>query len=196
MKMQRFAKILSLATLSLLLLSGCETTKNTFNKISWPKWDNDKKTALPLNGGCPQIAVMPDLGNLTQTRGDDVISETVIQSVSTTCELAPTAATVRLNIGFAGRLGPEGVKDAAVEANYSLPYLVAVIDPQGNIISKDVFGISLTYKKGQTEQTYSDLLEQIIPVKNPTDAKSYKIMVGFQLDDQELAYNRAQAAKK
>ncbi len=190
MTAKRFFKVLAVAGVAVLTLSGCESTKGAFAKMSWPQWGSSGavKTAA---GTCPQVSLMPDLGNIAQLRNKQLVSETIFENITPACSATDSAATVRLAINFKGRLGPEGVKDAAVEANYSLPYLVAVINPKGEIISKDIFAITLTYKKGQTEQSYADLLEQSIPLQKAEKATDYKIMLGFQLTDEELAYNRS-----
>lgn len=187
MKSHSLAKILTVSILGVMLLSGCDSVKS----FEWPQWGDSK----PAND-CPVVGITPDLGNITQFRDNQIVSETIISSVKPTCIKDDKAVTVRLAINFKGRLGPVGLKDASTEANYSIPYLVAVVSPKGDIISKDIFAITMIYTKGQSEQAVPDLLEQIIPLgagEKPTD---YKIMLGFQLTDQELAFNRALASQK
>ena len=183
MRLNSISKFLSVSILGALLLSGCSSMS-----LPW----SDSKTG----NECPVVGITPDLGNITQFRGTDIVSETIIANVAPTCTRDDKAVTVRLAIDFKGRLGPAGMKDAATEANYSIPYLVAVLDPKGEIISKDIFAINLTYSKGQTEQGVPDLLEQIIPLSKGQKPGDYKIMLGFQLSEQELAFNRALAAQK
>lgn len=181
----------------ILLLQGCSHVKTWSDKLPWNKDEAPAAAAATsaVDPNCPQVGLMPGLNSITQLRDDKVISETVFTNLTSTCKIEPAMATVRLNIGFKGTLGPVGVSDAKVAANYTLPYLIAVLDPKGQIIAKDVFAISLTYKNGQAEQALTDVIEQLIPVANAADAKNYKIMLGFQLNEQELDYNRKIAAK-
>ncbi|PZP54531.1 MAG: hypothetical protein DI586_09620 [Micavibrio aeruginosavorus] len=179
-------KFIAMSATSALLLSGCESMKS----MGWP-WQSGK-----LPNECPVTGITTDLGNLTQFRDNEIISETIIASVKPECTQDEKAVTVRLAIDFKGRLGPAGIKDAKTEASYSIPYLVAVVNPKGEIISKDIFTITMIYKAGQAEQSFPDLLEQVIPLPKGEKPADYKIMLGFQLSDEELAYNRALAAQK
>lgn len=187
MKSNSIAKLLTVSVIGIMLLSGCESVKS----FEWPSWSE----SAPVNN-CPVVGITPDLGNFTQFRDNEIVSETIISSVKPSCSKDNAAVTVRLAIDFKGRLGPVGLKDAVKEANYSIPYLVAVVNSKGEIISKDIFAITMIYKKGQTEQAFPDLLEQIIPLGAGEKPADYKIMLGFQLSDQELAYNRALAGQK
>lgn len=181
-------KIFSLACVSALLLSGCESVKS----IKWPEFGAGKTEAANT---CPIVGVSPELGNITQLRGGEPLSETIIASVKPTCETMGNAVKARLAIEFKGRLGPAAIKDAVQEANYTIPYLIAVVNSQSQIVAKDVFAISMTYKAGQTEQSLSDLIEQSIPLQKGEKASDYRIMVGFQLSPEELAFNRTIAAQ-
>ncbi len=187
MTFKSIQKIIAVSAVSSLLLSGCESLKS----FEWPSFGAGKAA-----NDCPVTGITTDLGNLTQFRDNEIISETIIASVKPDCTKDDKAVTVRLAIDFKGRLGPAGMKDAKTEASYSIPYLVAVVNPKGEIISKDIFAITMVYKNGQTEQSFPDLLEQVIPLPEGTKPADYKIMLGFQLNDQELAYNRALAAEK
>lgn len=187
-------KALSLSLAALVLLSGCESVKRSWNDMEWPSFGSKSKAAAPQAANCPEVGTMPDLGRLTQIRDNQVLSETVLESVKPSCTDGTNQTTVRLAIGFKGKLGPAGVKEATTEATYSLPYLVAVVNPKGDIISKDVFAINMVYKAGQTDIAFNDLLEQIIPLQTGEKPSDYKILVGFQLDDQQLEYNRKMAA--
>ena len=188
MTKKSFAKFLLVTGSAAMLLSACDSLKS----FEWPQFGSGSAGVE----NCPVVGITPDLGNVTQIRSSEIVSETIISSVKPTCTLADNNVTVRLAIDFKGRLGPEGLKDAKTEANYSIPYLIAVIDPKGEIISKDIFAITMTYKQNEAEQSFSDLLEQVIPLKNGEDPENYKVMIGFQLDDQQLAYNRALASAK
>lgn len=193
MNSRNITKALSISS-AVLLLSACSGTgKNPFENMSWPDWAKPTKAAV--KDFCPQVGLMPDLGTMTELRDSQVVTETVIGEVKPSCEVADDKATVRLSIPFKGVLGPAGVKDAKVEANYSLPYLIAVVNPKGEIISKDIFAITMTYKAGQTEQAFNDLLEQVIPLQKGDNANDYKILLGFQLSEEQLDYNRKLAAK-
>jgi len=190
----RPTRIFFISLAAVTLLSGCENMKKSWDGMKWPEFVMKPKTAQQQPANCPEVGTMPDLGRLTQIRENQVLSETILESVKPACTVDAAQATVRLAIGFKGKLGPAGMKEASTEVTYSLPYLIAVVNPEGNIISKDVFAINMVYKGGQTEIAFNDLLEQIIPLKTGEKVTNYKILVGFQLDDEQLEYNRRSAA--
>lgn len=61
-------------------------------------------------------------------------------------------------------------------------------------MAKEVFAASLNFGSGASSANYYESLRQIIPVKHGTNSGKYKVLVGFQLTHEQLAYNRAQAA--
>lgn len=146
--------------------------------------------------GCPQIRALPDLAAITQFSTpkapvpDKMISTTKLDKIESHCTLAANAVTVEAAFDFSGTLGPVGVKDLDGQANYTYPYFLAVVTPDGKILSKDVFALSMIYENGQITFRRQDKLRQVIPFVAGKDASQYKIMIGFQLSEDELAYNR------
>ena len=187
-------RVICLSVAALTLLSGCENMKKTWDGMKWPNFSGTAKKAPAQPANCPEVGTMPELDRATQIRDNQVLNETVLESITPSCKLENNQAIVRLALAFKGKLGPAGVKEMGKEATYSLPYLVAVVNPQGAIISKDVFAINLTYNGGKTDTSYKDLLEQVIPMGQQEKATDYKILVGFQLDEEQLDYNRKMAA--
>jgi hypothetical protein len=193
---------------ALLLLSGCETVSNTFDDVSWPKmpkidWPSaDKKepAASPAraaqDSACPSVIIMPELSLMTQFTGGNIQNaaheqvRTRFDRASATCRTSASVVEVVLNLNFTSALGPAGVKDAKVQANYVAPYFVSVVDQAGQIISKDVFALSLVFPKGQTNIMATETLRQTIPLSTATNPNNYRIMIGFQLSGNDLLYNR------
>ena len=191
-------------------LSGCETMQkmgDSLKSMEMPKitpkgeaaaTDGTTASGLVSVGGqnCPQIKALPDLANITQfadpvtAMPNQMISDTKLEKIASKCTVAGNSVSVELELNFAGVLGPIGVKDLDGQANYTYPYFLSVISPDGKILSKDVFALSMVYENGQISYHRQDKLRQVIPLVNGQDASKFQIMVGFQLSADELAYNR------
>jgi hypothetical protein len=205
---------------SVVFLSGCEGVSavgESLKNIEMPSMPSfhskDKaKDAAPASslaasaGGptvsgvtadCPAVQALPEVSRITRFMDEtkpvlaDLVTTATLSSVSTSCVSSGNSVTVELSLSFDGTLGPAGQKENTVEATYSFPYFIAVVNPSGTIMSKDVFALGITYGKGQTAIGKPEVIRQIIPVAAGTGANAYQIMVGFQLTDAELAYNRS-----
>jgi hypothetical protein len=213
----RFGLLLA-APLLTLTLSGCEGVSSlgeSLSQIKLPSLSSSTKpeeTQEPPAGAttksslapilaeagpeCPQVKVLGDVSRLAQYANPDkpspadLITETFLNNITASCKIGSNSVTLDLTLDFAGKLGPQGIKDTVVEANYSYPYFLTVVDPSGAIIAKDVFAISLTYRKGETETTKQDQLRQTIPLPAGSNANQFQVIAGFQLSEEELQYNR------
>jgi hypothetical protein len=120
-----------------------------------------------------------------------LVATSKLEAIGASCQVAGNAVTVELAFDFSGTLGPVGVKDLNGQANYTYPYFLTVISPDGSIMSKDVFALSMIYENKQISVRKQDKLRQVIPLMAGQKANEIQIIVGFQLSDDELAYNRS-----
>lgn len=217
--MQAFSsvKVIFLGMALTLALSGCEAVSSAGESINnWadslrtPKagtaapatTENANALIAQTGAGCPEVKVLKELGGISQfnnpanTSAENMIAAARLENVSATCQTAPASVTLEISLDFAGTLGPVGLKDLNGQANYTYPYFLTVISPTGQILSKDVFALSMVYDKGNMSIHKQDRLRQTIPLSPGQDASKFQIVAGFQLSDAELAYNRQQQAKK
>lgn len=191
-----------------LTLSGCETMHkfgDSLKSIEMPQISakNDHQVADSTSGllsvggdSCPQVKGLTDLASITQFSSsgemipDKMISDTKLEKIASKCTVAGNSVAVELELNFTGVLGPVGVKELDGQANYTYPYFLSVISPDGKILSKDVFALSMIYENGQITYHRQDKLRQVIPLMSGQAASQFQIMVGFQLSADELAYNR------
>lgn len=202
--------------LSLLLmvfaLPGCEAIHKfgeSLKSIEMPKVrpkgdpqlknvENEHSSSLLSVGGkdCPRVKAVNDLAAITQFSppsdmvADKMISTTKLEKIVSKCSVSGNSVSVEMALDFTGVLGPIGVKDLDGQANYTYPYFLSVISPDGQILSKDVFALSMVYENGQITYHRQDKLRQVIPLMARQDPSQFQIMIGFQLSTDELAYNR------
>ncbi|MDY0030054.1 MAG: hypothetical protein RBR86_08960 [Pseudobdellovibrionaceae bacterium] len=197
-----------------LSLSGCEAVESigkSIESMSWgPSKDQQQRGAtaatsiksagvpmvaeLPAN--CPQIKVLDDLATISQfsnsktPKAEEMIASASFASLDATCSVAPNSVTLEITLDFDGQVGPVGKKNQSSEANFAYPYFLSVITPGGQILSKDVFALSMIYSDGKDMVHKQDRLRQTIPLMAGQAANQYQIVIGFQLSEDELAYNR------
>jgi hypothetical protein len=194
-------KIFKLALAScVLILSACTTVDNFVEDIRYADWlpasgKNASKSENLLSDGCPQAQIVPELGvygNFIDDRkptGSTLVSRAEISTIESKCQYASQSVTVDIKLAFNGRLGP-AARMLGSDATVSYPYFVAVTSPTGAILAKEVFAASMNFS-GQTDQTYTETMRQIIPIPNRDAGEHFKVLAGFQLSDDQLRYNRA-----
>lgn len=206
--------VLYVGTFSVLALSltGCESMKTARDKISsidFPYFgDSESDIAADEDGvvmasteGCPQVAVVDDLKNLTQfeipsapTPGTK-ISSIAITGVKSSCNVTEKTVAVDMGLRFDGQLGPKAAEWKTESHSFAYPYFIAVTTPAGEILSKEVFAATIRYDSGEAAITQEESIRQVIPLREGMTAAGYEILVGFQLTSDELNYARMIAAQ-
>lgn len=154
------------------------------------------KTEALLASPCPQVELVSDLSSLSDFSNPNkpveknLISRVDLKSAQSTCQLASKSVIVDLTLLFNGTLGKKGRQKASDKPFFSYPFFIAVTAPNGKIMAKEIFAASLTYSANENKHTYFEKLRQIIPIKNKAHANRYKVLIGFQVTPDQLAYNR------
>ena len=160
-----------------------------------PERKKDIETAAAQNPtSCPDVRIVSDLNQVHQFSGRDTIagdsvSSIWMQDVTEDCTIGSKNISVEMTLAFEGTLGPKGKAHKTDKPSFAYPYFIAITNNQGNIVAKEVFAVTLTYENEETSDTKVETVRQVIPVAS-NDMRNYKILVGFQLNDEELAYNR------
>lgn len=203
--------------LVILGLAGCESLSSVGESVrsfKFPSFSSDNQVTeqkasyvasgapeLPsllaaTKSSCPTVKVVGDISAISQftlpkkPEPNSLIAEAKLDNVTANCNVAKDGVVLDITLNFSGVLGPVGAKEMRNEASYTYPYFVSVINPEGQIISKDIFALSVVYEKGMTRVAKQDKLRQMIPLQSGQVANQYQIIAGFQLTDDELAYNR------
>ncbi len=198
----KHVKILSVLLLS-FALSGCQTwtslqddledlTSKNLNTARVVKGKSDVLLASP----CPQIEIVDDLSSLSDFSTPKnpikahLISRVDLSGAESTCKLASKSAIIDLKLMFKSTIGEKGRIRSSDKPFFSYPFFIAVTSPSGEIMAKEIFAASLTYGANKNEHVYFEKLRQIIPIRSKDVARHYKILIGFQLTSDQLAYNR------
>ena len=199
-----FSKYLLLC-LSASTLAACQTTDgfvadiaDTFNLSggSSPYAISDVEVAKTKDP-CPQVKIVDELSSLSEfaspgnTAESNLISRVNLQQVQSTCSFQSDQVSVDLKMAFESTLGEKARVRATDQPFFSYPFFVAVTDPKGIIMAKEVFSASMTYEKDEDSHVYFETMRQLIPLDREENAKRHQVLLGFQLDPSQLQYNRA-----
>ena len=203
--MKNMTKFLSLALLA-ITLTACQTWeafKEDVGSIDWPEIETAQsvktyksRDEFLTNGDCPTIELVNELSLLSlfkdpqKTTAKGLSSTVSLSAGESTCEYNGKSVQVDLTLIFAAELGPMGREDINMEKAMQYPYFVAVTDETGKVLAKEIFTAPLTFEAGKTTAERVEKMRQIIPVENRSEGRSMKVITGFQLNKDQLAYNR------
>lgn len=201
----KYAALL-LMPLALLTLGGCNTIQtfgrdltSSLNGQIPSKQPHEILTAQGVHnssGPCPTIQIIDELSSLSEfspassADPDNLVSQVSLSEVDSSCSLKSNVAMVDLKLAFQGRLGPKAKISSGDKPFFAYPFFLALTDLNGVVLAKEVFAASMTYERADNTHLYYEKLRQLIPVGSPDQAGQYKIMIGFQLDYDQLKYNR------
>ncbi len=184
-------------------LSGCQSwvaLQDDLSEISQANLHTAEivngEAEILLANPCPKVELVDDLSSLSDFSDpkkqvkENLISRVDLRSAESTCKLSSKSAVVDLKLIFNGTLGKKGRKKSSDKPFFSYPFFVAVTAPNGKIMAKEIFAASITYNANENKHTYFEKLRQIIPIKSKDMARHYKVLIGFQVTPDQLAYNR------
>lgn len=203
------ALIRILLILPLLALSGCATWDALTSDISHgyksvanfveKKLDPiiEKKKTLPVyDGACPSVSTRADLAYLVDFNANgkaepsNVASEVTIKNVENVCRVEGDSIAMQIDFVLDGKLGPKGRMKANDQPNFAYPYFVAVVDGRGQVIYKEIFAATIAYGRDEKRKSIKETIFQSMPFPDSGAGESYSVVIGFQLDDEQLAYNQ------
>ncbi|MEA1938988.1 MAG: hypothetical protein U9N14_07855 [Pseudomonadota bacterium] len=138
---------------------------------------------------CPRFAIVSGVDEVTLfkpglTRSEsDITSRAAILSAEGVCRRDGDGVRVESKLTL---LAEKGTAFAGGEQTYR--YFVALLDPAGSLIAKRRFETVLPFEPEETSTISVEDIEQIIPAKN--DVSSCTVLFGFDLDPDQLEYNR------
>ena len=148
---------------------------------------------------CPQVALISDATTVTRFspgRGQDLTDvdyAAELTDVDFQCTFVggrneDQTVVVSLAPAITAIRGPANVDRKAI-----VDYLVSVTDQAQNILTVQRFPVSVNFIGNRNRATVTDNDPPVtvaIPLASGTPADAYQIFVAFQLDPQELDYNR------
>jgi hypothetical protein len=166
------SRLAAVATLPALLLAGCGPTEQ-FPPI------------------CPSIALLADAADLTQYNGKgqdltDLVVDGRITAVPAKCQRGGKGiVNVKLKVNAAVVRGP-----AFTGRDVTVPVIVGVAQGE-TVLDRKAYTLVGQFKSNiDTVLLGSDEISLDFPVTEQKPASLYRIYVGFQLTEEQLALNR------
>ncbi|MBY0339092.1 MAG: hypothetical protein K2X11_20940 [Acetobacteraceae bacterium] len=143
---------------------------------------------------CPQVSMPGDLRDLTLYRDGAVpdltnlVLDARMVEARGPCSLGRRSQSVqvRLTVGFEVERGPAAQGRAA-----ELPWLLALVSPEGEVVSRQTFRLPVVFAPNVTRANVSaPPIEVDFPARARTRIQDWRVVAGFQLDEAQLALNR------
>jgi hypothetical protein len=145
---------------------------------------------------CPDARVVANLDRMTQYRpGEgrdltDVLFEARIGDMSGDCIYDDKSLRVSITIPIQIARGP-----ANQERVTRLDYFSAIQAPDGSVVAKQIFPVEVTFERNQSRALFTDALEQRIPLADLSQGPAYRILLGFQLSEDQMQDNIRRARR-
>lgn len=202
--MNRFRSMptLGMFVIMALALAACETVNTISQRLSsieMPSFGGllGDDTIAVAAGDCPPIQVVPELGALTefspmaQPSDKELVSKVEIADISATCNgISKGNLNVDIAMVLDGKAGPRARLTPDERPTFAYPYFVALTTTDGQILAKEIHAASMNYAKDQNAQSLTEKRAHTFPIADSAKSGTYRILVGFQLTDEQLAYNR------
>jgi hypothetical protein len=210
MQFPRLLARTGLALALVALLAGCETVDKSVASVkqgvgglhmpAMPSMSSlrfwDSKPDAPVAIACPEVTLVQDLRALHQfeegnPKPGTKISSAFFSGVAAQCAHNGKNLIMQITLYLRGELGVRALAKKSDRPSFSYPYFVAVTDRGGNVLAKEIFSASMSYDAKQRIAAQEENIREIVPIADTEDVKNYTVMIGFQLTDAELAYNRS-----
>lgn len=143
---------------------------------------------------CPKVLILADAEKFTQFRPGrgrditDIVAEGEVSGFQGTCQFGKRNESLEmaLTVSFTLTRGA-----ANTDGLVSFPYFVAVPSMYPDPNGKAVLPVTVQFPGNLSKVGYND--EQLtlsLPLRSGESGASYEVIIGFQLDENQLAYNR------
>ena len=140
---------------------------------------------------CPRVSLLNEAAKMTLYRPGpgrdltDVRFEARVHDVNWGCKFNDNRMRVEAMIDIVAQKGPAFEGDRA-----NVPFFVAIIDKAQNIIAKEQFQSDIEFRDGRRRAGVREEIEQTVFLKEKESGTDYEIIVGLQLNEQQLRQNR------
>jgi hypothetical protein len=141
---------------------------------------------------CPTVGIIGELSAVSRFDGHgtgfpNLAYRASLGDLKTECKVNDEGAHMTITIATLAEIGP-----VATSRSAEFPYFIAITDPDDKILTKRVFSNAIDFKGSQARAGARDVDTETIPMPEPADAPKYHVIIGFQLTEEELAFNRSQ----
>lgn len=141
---------------------------------------------------CPAALIAPNLDSYTVLRQggasaanpNDIAFGVRLINVSSSCGTEVAGVRVTTRLSFVAARNDPNLRQG------DFTYFVAVADGQQNILAKQNFGLRIDFAPRQNEMRVFEEITTHLPTKDNAVVGSYGVIVGLQINQQQLDLNR------
>lgn len=149
---------------------------------------------LPGGGAvpsCPEVGLLAEAAGLSHfgvapAQPDNLHYQASLRFVDGSCRFEQGHVQLDYAVDVLLRPGPR-----LTQNRVDLNYFVAVVSPDGSILQRQRFHAPLILNGGEARLGTREQLSQRLPIARPEEAAQYKIVIGFELTEAQLDYNRS-----
>lgn len=149
---------------------------------------------------CPAVEVLPATKSITYFDGPEgkpsgaMVARASLVDIRGGCDYTDNSVVVDIDMIMQGKITDKGRFDGRrdLEAFMTFPYFVAVMAPDGHMVDKKIMATAMRFKPDVDDLDHAEKITQTIPLPNIAQGGKYTITLGFQLNRQQLEYNRGQ----
>ena len=140
---------------------------------------------------CPKVGVASDLDRVTKIElaanqsKSNILHSSRIQRLRTKCTANADGITISIVFDLFSKLSRYDIP-----TDVDLRYLIATIDPSDQILAKEVYKTTVSFMDGIQTARNTQEVEVFIPSPGEIDFRNHKVLVGFELTEVQLQYNR------
>lgn len=142
---------------------------------------------------CPSVAIVRDLhqyadfGRAEKPARGEFVAAARLDGVQGDCRTEEKDIVAHIDIAMRAFRGPRLGGDRA-----AFPYFIAVLDRDDRVVTKQNLSVdfSLAQEAQMVEKT--ELVRVRIPNPHGRDGSHWRVLVGFQLSPEQLAFNRGE----
>ncbi len=135
---------------------------------------------------CPQVAILRDLERVEDHGRDAIdpsslVAEAVMKKVEGECKYDEKGVNVIFDVKMEAAKGPRLGSDQA-----SFPFFASIVTPEDKVLAKEMMTATFAFPSGGKAAEKSESLRVFIPLEKEQDAFLYRVLVGFQLTEEQL----------
>ncbi len=141
---------------------------------------------------CPRVDVLEYARSLTAFAGGsgremtDAVLHARIADVDGECDLGKGAATLDFTVDFSLR---RGLADRTGTARFA--YFIAIPELRPDPGAKRIFPVEVDFQAARGPLRHREKISVELPLAGDRRAADFTVLVGFQLDGEQLDYNRS-----
>jgi hypothetical protein len=144
---------------------------------------------------CPKVSILSEAAEMTSFRPGgsdvtDVVFQGEVNSVASECKYDKDSKVITMT----ATLTLVAARGAALkQGDVTLPFFVSIIDNKTvKVLGKKIFQSAVPFPEGHRRSGVSEVITERFTVGAGHGITDYEILVGLQLTEEQLEYNRKQ----